>query len=441
MNFLTKKSLDRRTVLRGMGSFVALPLLDAMIPAATALEKTAAKPVMRLSYIYVAMGSSLDHWTPESKKDLSKLSPTLMPLKSIKDKMNVFSHTELRPAYPGTHATSNSTFLSGARAKITESSDYRLGITVDQIAAKQIGRDTALPSLELAMDMIDLAGQCDNGYACVYQNNLSWSSATTPLPSEAHPRLVFEKLFGEGGSKAERKKALQKRASLLDYLKEDMQSLKKELSKSDQQKVEQYLESIREVERRIQIAEGKVEKKNLTNLKRPMGAPDKYADHLKLMFDLQLLALQGDITRIMTFQMVRETSNRTYPEIGVNEAHHPLTHNRKKFEQLAKINKYHVSFFAEYLEKLNAVKEGNGTLLDNSIIMYGSGMGDPSVHDHKDLPIIQAGGAAAGIKGNRHFVFDKNNREPLANLHLGILNKAGVKLDKFSDSTKILELG
>ncbi|MCM8537704.1 MAG: DUF1552 domain-containing protein [Lentisphaeraceae bacterium] len=437
MNFITKKSLDRRKVLRGLSSVVALPLLDAMIPAATALEKTSAKPIKRLCYVYVAMGSNIKKWTPTSKTNLDVLSPILTPLEPIKNKLNVFTNMELRPAYPGTHATSNSTFLSGVRAKITESSDYRLGTTVDQMAAKVIGQETALPSLELSMDMMDTVGQCDNGYACVYQNNLSWSGPTTPLPSEAHPRLVFEKLFGEGGTKQERQLALRKRASLLDFIKDDMNKLKKEISKSDRAKVDHYLDSIREVERRIQIAEKNINTKNLKNLESPLGAPEVYGDHARLMFDLQVLALQGDVTRIITFQMVRETSNRTYPEIGVPEAHHPLTHNRRSFNKVAKINTHHVSLLSEYLQKLDKVVEGDMSLLDQSIVMYGSGMGDPSVHDHKKLPILQAGGAAFGIKGNRHFVYKKP--EPLANLHQAILNKAGVDV-KYSDSTTPVSL-
>jgi hypothetical protein len=287
----------------------------------------------------------------------------------------------------------------------------------------------------MAMDMLQTVGQCDNGYACVYQNNLSWSSPTTPLPAEAHPRLVFETLFGEGGSKADRQAALQQRASLLDFVQDDMARLKKDLGPADRARVGQYLEAVRDVERRIQKAEQDVAEKPLPDLDRPVGVPAAYADHARLMFDLQVLALQGDVTRVITFQLARETSNRTYPEVGVPDPHHPLTHHGNdpaKIAKMAKINTFHVSLFAEFLTKLAATKVGNGSLLDHSLYLYGSGMGNPNVHDHQNLPVIVAGGAAGGMKGGRHIRFDKPT--PLANLHLTLLDKAGVHLDKFADS-------
>lgn len=441
MNFLTKKSLSRRTVLRGLGATLSLPLLDAMVPAAVAFEKSSAKSALRLNYVYIAMGADMSRWIPESKGNLDTLSPILNSFAPVKDKMNVFTNLELEPAYPGSHATSNSAFLSCARAKVTESTDYYLGTTADQVAAKHIGQATTLPSLELAMDMMETVGQCDNGYACVYQNNLSWSSPTTPLPSEAHPRLVFEKLFGEGGSKADRQQSLRKRSSLLDFVKEDMASLKKELGKTDREKVANYLESIREVERRIQIAEKNIAEGSQPDLERPIGVPSSYAEHARLMFDLQLLAMQGDVTRIISFQLARETSNRSYPEIGVPQAHHPLSHHGndpKKIETMSKINAFHASLVAEHVKKLSETKEGNGSLLDNTLFMYGSGMGNPNVHDHTNLPLILAGGKNAGIRGNRHIQFKKP--EPLANLHLAMLHKVGVKVEKFGDSSRVLAL-
>jgi hypothetical protein len=290
------------------------------------------------------------------------------------------------------------------------------------------------------MDMLQTAGQCDNGYACVYQNNLSWSSPTTPLPAEAHPRLVFEQLFGEGGSKADRKSALRRRASLLDFVKDDISRLGKTLGPADRAKVDQYLEAVRDVERRIQRAEQKVADNPLPDLDRPVGVPASYADHARLMFDLQVLAMQGDVTRVITFQLARETSNRTYPEVGVPDPHHPLSHHGNdpaKIAKMAKINAFHVSLFAEFLGKLKAAKEGNGTLLDHSLYLYGSGMGNPNVHDHTNLPVIVAGGAAGGMKGGRHVRFDKVT--PLANLHLTLLDKVGVRLDKFADSSGKLD--
>jgi len=411
-----------------------------MIPAATAANRTPADGVRRLGYIFMPMGCDESRWTPGSEDTLDKLSPILDSLKPVKDQMTVFTNMELKPAYPGSHATSNSSFLSAAKAKVTESSDYYLGTTADQVAAKQIGHQTQLPSLELAMDLMQTVGQCDNGYACVYQNNLSWSSPTTPLPAEAHPRLVFENLFGEGGTPEERRAALRERASLLDSIADDMNRLKRELGASDQARVSEYLDSIREVERRIQNAETDSKDNPLPDLERPMGVPASYADHARLMFDLQLLAFQGDITRVTTFQIARETSNRTYPEIGVPDPHHPLSHHGddpNKIARMAKINAFHVSLFAEYLEKLQNTPEGNGSLLDNVLLLYGSGIGNPNVHNHTNLPIILAGGAAGGMKGNRHIRYDKPT--PLANLHLTLLHKVGVKLDKFGDSNGKLD--
>ncbi len=424
---ISRKSLPRRTFLRGVGVTLALPLLDAMVPAMTALAATPAAPVRRLGLVFMPMGCDLTRWTPPAGKDgkLDALSPILSSLEPVKQHVSVLSNMELQNAYPGTHATSNAAFLSAARAKHTESNDYYLGTTVDQIAAQQLGRETQLPSLELAMDMLQTAGQCDNGYACVYQNNLSWSSPT-----------VFESLFGDGGSKGDRQAALRRRASLLDFVKDDISRLKPTLGPADRTKVSQYLDSVREVERRIEKAGRDIVDNPLpADLDRPVGVPASYADHARLMFDLQLLALQGDVTRVITFQLARETSNRTYPEIGVPDPHHPLSHHGNdpaKIARMAKINAFHVSLFAEFLGKLAAAKEGNGSLLDHSVYLYGSGMGNPNVHDHTNLPIIVAGGAAGGMKGGRHIRFSKTT--PLANLHLTLLDKVGVRLDKFADS-------
>ena len=439
---ITKKALPRRTFLRTVGATMALPLLDAMIPAATALEKTAAKPVRRLGFVFMPMGCDQSRWTPRSEKTLDELSPILESLGPVKDRVTALTNMELANAYPGSHATSNSSFLSAAKAKHTEGNDYYLGTTVDQVAAKQLGLETQLPSLELSMDLMQTVGQCDNGYACVYQNNLSWSSPTTPLPSEAHPRIVFEMLFGEGGSSAERRAALRKRASLLDAFTSDVARLKRKLGPTDRAKVDNYLETVREVERRIQRAEADTTNNPLPDLDRPVGVPAAYADHARLMFDLQLLAFQGDVTRVITFQLARETSNRTYPEIGVPDPHHPLSHHGNdpdKIARMAKINQFHVALFAEFLKKMKETPEGDGSLLDHSLYLYGSGIGNPNIHDHTNLPILVAGGAAGGMKGNRHIQYDKPT--PLANLHLTLLDKVGVRLDSFADSTgKLNEL-
>ena len=438
---VTKKALPRRTFLRGTGATLSLPLLDAMVPSLTALAKTPAKPVRRLGFVYMPMGSDITRWTPPGEGGkLGELSPTLSSLTPVVDHLTVLTNMELKNSYPGTHATSNAGFLSAAKAKWTESTDYHLGTTVDQIAAKQIGQQTRLPSLEMAMDLMSMVGQCDNGFACVYQNNLSWSSPTTPLPAEAHPRLVFERLFGEGGTAEERRDALRRKASLLDWVMDDTARLQAELGSEDRAKVDQYLDSIREVERRIQKAEVETENGELPDLDRPAGVPVAYADHAKLMFDLQVLAMQADITRVITFQLARETSTRTYPEAGVSEPHHPLTHhgnNPEKIAKVAKINAFHVSLFAGFLEKLKATPDGNGSLLDHTLCLYGSGMGNPNVHDHTNLPILVAGGAAGGMQGGRHIRYDEPT--PLANLHLTLLEKVGIHLDSFGDSQGMID--
>jgi hypothetical protein len=432
---ITKKSIPRRTFLRGMGATVALPLLDAMVPSMTALARTPARPVKRLGFIYMPMGCDLPRWTPAGEGASVQLSPTLQSLAPVADRLTVISNMELKNAYPGTHATSNASFLSAAKAKWTESTDYHLGTTVDQVAAQQIGHQTLLPSLELSMDLLQTVGQCDNGFACVYQNNLSWSSPTTPLPSEAHPRLVFERLFGEGGSPADRQAELRRRASLLDAVKDDITRLQSKLGPEDRTRVSQYLDTVREVERRIQKAETQTADAPLPDLDRPAGVPAAYADHARLMFDLQVLAMQGDVTRVITFQLARETSNRTYNEIGVPDPHHPLTHHGNdpaKVARMAKINAFHVSLFAYYLEKLKATPEADGCLLDNALILYGSGMGDPNIHNHVNLPIIVAGGGANANKGARHIRYVEPT--PLANLHLTLLERVGVRMDAFADS-------
>lgn len=436
-----RRALPRRTFLRGLGTSLALPLLDAMIPALTAQAATPADParLRRLGFVYMPMGCEISRWTPPGEETLDQLSPTLESLANVRQQVSVITNLELRNAYPGTHATSNAAFLSAATAKRTESTDYLLGTTVDQIAANQIGRDTPLPSLEMSMDLLSVVGQCDNGYACVYQNCLSWSTPTTPLPSEAHPRILFETLFGEGGSEAERRAAMRRKSSLLDSVMEELTRLKRSLGPGDRNRIDQYLESVRDVERRIHQAEASAGENPLPDLDRPLGVPASYAEHARLMFDLQALALQGDITRVITFQLARETSNRTYPELGIDEPHHPLTHHGNDPDKMAKvatINRFHVSLFAKFLEQLAAIPEGDGNLLEHSLYLYGSGMGNPNVHDHVNLPILIAGGAAGKMRGGRHLRYQQPT--PLANLHLTLLDRVGVRLDAFADSNGIV---
>src|SRR5438876_8274684 len=359
------------------------------------------------------------------------------------DQVTVVTNLELRNAYTaGNHASANCAFLSCSQAKRTEGSDYQLGTTVDQIAAKNIGKNTPIPSLEIGTDLIAQVGNCDNGFACAYQNNLSWSSSTTPLPTEADPRVVFERLFGDGGSPERRRAELRKSGSILDWMTEDMARLRRELGPGDQTRLGQYLDSVREVERRIQKAEQQQDGSLFLDLERPPSVPAVWEDHVKLMFDLQVLALQADVTRVITFQLARETSTRTYNEIGVSDPHHPLTHhgnNPDKNARMAKINAFHVSLFAYFLEKLKSTPEGDGSLLDHSLYLYGSGMGNPNVHDHVNLPILVAGGGAGRLKGSRHIKYAEP--APLANLHLTLLEKVGVRLDAFADSKgKVEEL-
>jgi len=441
--FITKTSLPRRTFLHGMGTMLTLPLLDAMVPAASVLAQTAARPVRRLGFVYIPMGANWTQWVPTATGRITELSPSLASLMPFLDQVTVISNLELRNAYTtGNHASANCAFLSCAKAKRTEGTDYELGTTVDQIAAKAIGRDTPIPSLELGTDLIAQVGNCDNGFACAYQNNLSWSSPTTPLPTEADPRVVFERLFGDGGSPERRRADLQRNGSILDWMTADMARLRRELGTADRTRLTQYLDSVREVERRIQRAEKASAEGVTLDLDRPATVPAVWEDHVKLMFDLQVLALQADLTRVITFQLARETSTRTYPHIGVPEPHHPISHHTndpEKFAKLAKINAHHVSLFAYLLERLKQTPDGDGSLLDHSMYLLGSGMGNPDVHDHSNLPIVVAGGGAGRLRGGRHIKYAQQT--PLANLHLTLLDKVGVRLDSFVDSTgKVAEI-
>jgi hypothetical protein len=433
---VTKKALPRRTFLRGAGVALALPLLDAMIPSFSAHAASVVSPVRRLGFVYIPMGCNIFQWTPKGLGSITELSPTLSTLTPFLDQLTVLTNLELKNSYsPGNHATSNSGFLSAARAKMTEGADYELATTVDQIAAKQMGKDTRLPSLELAMDSTTPIGACDGGMSCVYENSLSWSSPTTPLPAEANPRVVFERLFGDGGTAADRLAALREDGSMIDFVTEDIAHVQRKLGPGDRTKLSQYLDTVRELERRIQKAEGQMATSTMPDLDRPVGVPSAYGDHAKLMFDLQVLAMQADITRVLTFQLAREASTRTCPEVGVPEAHHPISHHGndpEKLAKLAKINAFHVSLFAYYLEKLKSTPDGDGSLLDHSMILLGSGMGNPDVHNHVNLPIVVAGGGAGKLKGGRHIKYD--TPAPLANLHLTLLDKVGIHLDSFADS-------
>ena len=440
MRFVTRKALSRRTFLRGGGAALALPFLEAMTPALSAQSK----PTLRLGFVYIGMGYDgaapkwEERWTPKEQGRMTQLSPSLSSLQPFLNQVNVISNLENRNAgvAAGFHATANSCFLACVPSKRTEGSDIRSGTTIDQIVARRIGNDTALPSLELGTDILAQIGDCDSGYACAYMNNLSWTSPTTPLPTEADPRVVFERLFGDGGTPRQRQAELRRDASILDWLAADMARLKRELGASDRTSLDGYVESVREVERRIQIAEKQGAQSELPELNRPSSVPASWDEHVRLMFDLQVLALRADLTRVITFQLVREGSTRTYPQIGVSEPHHPVSHHSNDPEKLAKVaalNAYHASLFAYFLDKLRSSPDGEGSLLDHSLYVFGSGMGNPSTHSHSNLPIVLAGGAGGGLQGGRHILLSKPT--PLANLWLSVVDKFGVTLDVFGDST------
>ena len=434
--FITKTSLPRRTFMRGMGTVLALPLLDAMVPAASALAQSAGRPVRRLGFVYIPMGANWMQWVPSAQGRITELSPSLQSLMPFLDQVTVISNLELRNAYTtGNHASANCAFLSCAQAKRTEGTDYELGITVDQIAAKAIGRETPIPSLELGTDLIAQVGNCDNGFACAYQNNLSWSSPTTPLPTEADPRVVFERLFGDGGPPERRRADLQRNGSILDWMTADMARLRRELGSVDRTRLMQYLDSVREVERRIQRAEQASANGITIDLDRPANVPTVWEDHVKLMFELQVLALQTDMTRVITFQLARETSTRTYPHIGVPEPHHPVSHHTndpEKLAKLTKVNTFHVSLLAYYLEKLQSTPDGESNLLDQLTLVYGSGMSNSNLHVPHKLPVLLLGGGAGRIKGGRHVRFA--DETPLTNLYLTVLNQLGVPVERIGDS-------
>jgi hypothetical protein len=441
--FITKKALPRRTFLRAMGTTLALPLLDAMVPALSATQNTAAKPVRRVGFIYLPMGNNPAEWTPQGEGRISELSPSLAPLSPFLDHVTVLTNLQVKNGYAlggGDHATANSCFLSCAEAKRTEGNNYYLGTTVDQIIAQQLGQTTRLPSLELGTDLIAQAGGCDAGYSCAYQFCLSWSSPTTPLPAEADPRVAFERLFGEGGSADAQLAELRRDRSLLDSVTEDIARLERRVGASDRNRIGQYLDSVREVERRIQQAERQNAESGLVDLQRPATLPESWEEHVKLMFDLQRLALQADITRVIVFQLAREASTRTYPQIGVPEGHHGVSHhgnNRDRLIKLAKINLYHISLFADFMAKLRSTPDGNGSLFDHTMYFIGSGMGNPDIHNHDNIPAVLVGGGAGKHKGGQHIKY--REQTPLANLHLTLLDKMGIRVEKFADSTSLIE--
>jgi hypothetical protein len=447
---VTKKALPRRTMLRGLGAAIALPLLDGMVPALTAFAKTAAKPTRRLGFMYVPMGAVMGNWTPAAEGSEFELTPILQPLAPYRDRLVVLTKLDNQPAVArlgepaGGHGRIGGAFLTGVHAKPTEGADFAAGISVDQIAAGYLGRETQLASLELGLEASGLAGACDVGYSCAYVNTLSWRSATTPLPVENNPRAVFERLFGDSDSTdaAARLARIEKDRSVLDSVSQTVADLQRSLGQRDRAKLGEYLDAVREVERRIQKAEAQSEQE-LPAFERPAGSiSSSFEEYAKLMLDLQLLAYQSDLTRVSTFMIAKELSSRTYPEIGVPDQHHPLSHHQNdpaKLAKLTKLNTFHMGLFAYYVERLKATPDGDGSLLDHVLIVYGSGMSNSNLHVPHKLPILLVGGGAGQIQGGRHLRFA--DQTPLTNLYLTVLDKMGVPMERVGDSTgKIGEL-
>ncbi len=444
---IRKLSLPRRTFLRGLGATVALPLLDAMVPALTAEARTAAAPVRRLGFIYIPNGAVMQEWTPAETGPGFALSRILQPLEPYRKQLTVVSglaHGQAEPLGDGNgeHSRASSTWLNGVHPKQTEGSDVRAGTTADQLAAQHIGRDTPLPSLELAIDLDGLVGNCENGYSCVYLNTVAWRSPTTPLPMENNPRVVFERLFGDGGTTEQRVAEMRRDRSILDSVTDDLANLEQSIGKGDRARLDQYLDSIRALERRITLSEAQSADAELPDLARPVGIPDDFEEHVRLMYDLVSLAWQADITRVFTFMLGRELGGRTYPHLGVPDPHHGLSHHRndpEKLDKLARINTYHVGLFTHLLDSLRAASDGPGSVLDHSMLMYGGGLGDSNDHAHFDLPEIVVGGGAGRLKGGRHLVYPKDT--PVNNLLVSMLDKVGVSAGNFGDATgRIKEL-
>jgi hypothetical protein len=440
--FISRKHLSRRQMLRGAGVALSLPLLDAMIPALTAQAQTAANIKPRLGFIYVPHGAIMSEYTPDTTGTDFEFKPILKPLEPYRDRLNIISGLGHQAAdTTAVHSLSPCTWLSGIRPKATLGSDAFAGVTADQYAAQVIGQDTPLPSLELATeDHSGLIGACDRDYGCIYMNTLSWRTPTTPNPMEINPRKVFERLFGQGGTIEQRLARQGEDRSILDGVVQQTRGLSNTLGQSDRQKVDDYLESVREIERRLQQAENQIARNaDLVIPEAPAGIPFVYEEHLQMMFDLMVLAFQSEITRVSTFMMARELSNRTYPQVGVNEGHHATSHHQNDTEKMvknAKIQTWHVGQFKRFVDKLAAIQEGEGSLLDNSILLYGSNMSNSNAHDHYPLPNVLLGGGAGTLKGGMHIKYEE--RTPMTNLVLTMLHKAGVELDTLGDSTGLV---
>jgi hypothetical protein len=452
MEFITRKHISRRTLLRGAGVAMALPLLDSMVPAQTPVARTAANPKSRLCCIEMVHGaagstgegSEKHYWAPAKEGKDFDWSLSLEPLDPLRDYVTIISDTDLHPATAwaakeegADHFRSSAVYLTAAHPKMTEGSDYEVGTSVDQLYAQQFGQDTPLPSIQCCIEMVDASGACDYGYACVYADTISWATPKVPLPMTLDPRLVFEQLFGEGGSPEDRARRTKVNSSILDWIRHDVASIQKNLGASDRNRLNEYLDDVREIERRIQ----RIEKYNASGEARqlpaaPLGVPDSYEEHVKIMFDLQALAFMTETTRVSAFKMSRDVSGRVFAESGVKAPFHPASHHGEtpaKVAEYAKLNRYHVSLIPYFLNKLKSTPDGEGNLLDHSLVMYGSPLGDSNVHNHKRVPIFLAGKAGGTIQGNLHRRMPENT--PMANILLTMGQKLGMKIDSFGDST------
>jgi hypothetical protein len=439
---VTGQHLPRRTFLKGFGTAIALPLLDSMIPAFAAADRAGAKPPIRLAFAYVPNGIVMQQWTPQAEGAAFDLPKLLEPVAPFREKVLVLSgltHNGGRALGdgPGDHARAAASFLTGVHPKKTAGADIQAGISADQVAAKTIGGATKFPSLELGCEDGRLVGNCDSGYSCAYSNSISWKTPSTPLPPEINPRSVFERLFAgweTGEDPAARARRLRYNRSILDYVMEDTQRLEGRLGPTDRRKLDEYLTAVREIETRIQKTE-KQSAEFTPPLGKPDGIPIDYADHSHLLFDLLAVAFQADLTRVATFMLAREGSTRAYREIGISDAHHPLTHHRGNSEMIAKvaqINRYHMEQFAYFLGRLDSIREGDGTLLDHSMIVYGSGLSDGNRHSHDHLPCLLAGSAAGSLRTGRHLVYPAET--PMTNLYLAMLERVGVKSEHLGDA-------
>jgi hypothetical protein len=438
---ITKKALARRTFLRGLGTAIALPLLDSMIPAMAGTSGATAP--MRLGFVYVPNGIIPKDWLPKTEGSGFEFMPTMKPIEPFREKLLVLSNLAQVNGRAlgdggGDHARAGATWLTGVHPKKTQGVDIHAGISADQIAAREMAKSTQFASLEIGIEEPYLAGGCDSGYSCAYTNTISWRSPTTPNPVQISPRAVFERLFGDGGTtdpEVRRKRSQQDR-TILDYVSADLARMQPGLGARDKSKLDEYFESIRDIERRIQKAEQQSATMKMPVMERPAGIPDTFEEHAKLMTDLMVIAWQTDMTRVTTYMMAHEGSNRSYREIGVADGHHSVTHHQNDPEKIAKtqkIDEYHVKSFAYLLKRLDETKDGDGTLLDHSMVLYGSSIRDGNVHDHHDLPLVLAGGKSAGIKSGRHIRYKPET--PMNNLLLTLLDKSGVPGETLGDST------